>query len=74
MGKPNEIVSDPVTGEAVWIYNNRFEAPLLVSFIPVIGDVLDVAETLQALEKGRELFVFFDIRNVVQRYEFRDME
>ena len=69
-----ETVSDPDSGDEVWVYNSNLEVPLLVSLIPVAGDIADLIELVYTTQKKRELIVLFDKQGVVRKYELRELE
>jgi hypothetical protein len=69
MGQASETVSDPDSGDEVWVYS--IEVPFFVGFIPVVGDIVDVAETAQ---KDRELIVWFDKQGVATKFELRELD
>jgi len=53
------------------MYKDVMEVPLLVSLIPVVGDVADAA---QMMHKKRELIVQFDPLGVVKKIKVRSVE
>ena len=74
LGMAPETVSDPDSGDEVWVYNSNLEVPLLVSLIPVAGDIADLIELVYTTQKKRELIVLFDKQGVVRKYELRELE
>ncbi|WP_139798732.1 hypothetical protein [Andreprevotia lacus] len=67
MGPPSETSLDDA-GHEVWIYQDVVKVPLLVSLIPIVGDVADVVEMTH---DNRELIVQFDAADVVQKVKVR---
>lgn len=58
-------------GTDVWVYEDVMKVPLLVSFIPVVGDVADLAELKH---KNRELIVQFDSLGLVKKVKVRNVD
>lgn len=58
-------------GTDVWVYVDVMKVPLLVSFIPVVGDVADLAELKH---KNRELIVQFDSLGLVKKVKVRNVD
>lgn len=70
LGEADEkIVTDE--GTDVWVYSDVMKVPLLVSLIPVVGDVADVAELKH---KNRELIVQFDSLGLVKKMKVRNLD
>lgn len=59
------------SGGEVWVYSEKPGAPLLVSFIPVVGDIADVIEMAGS---RHELTILFDRGGVVRQYKSRAAE
>jgi len=73
-GEPTEKMID---GEhQVWVYQDKsLEVPLVISFIPIIGDVLDGIDAAdEMLITKYELIIQFDSMGVVNRFKERKME
>ena len=71
VGDPNETFRD--NGEEVWVYSEkRTKVPLLVSFIPIVGDIADAAETIGDMATRYELIVIFDEAGTVKSFRRRE--
>lgn len=72
LGSPQETVAaDDVD---VWIYHDRLEVPMLVSLIPIIGDIADAIELTHNLGKNQELIIQFDRKGVVRKARLRQLD
>ncbi|MEW6677448.1 MAG: alpha/beta hydrolase [Pseudomonadota bacterium] len=71
LGQANEVITDPDTGEEVWIYPTGLAAPWYIGFVPVLGEVVDAVETVQSLHGKEERLIRFDGRGVVQSFTAR---
>jgi hypothetical protein len=74
LGEAAETVSDPQSGDEVWVFTERFEVPLAISLIPLVGDVADVVELAQAAQTQHELVVMFDRHGTVKWYDLRVLD
>jgi len=73
LGKPSEIMRDGA--REIWIYSDKPpEIPWAVSFIPVIGDVLDVVEFIQDARGPHELVLQFDEHGIIRGYTLREIK
>ncbi|MBT0964151.1 hypothetical protein [Denitromonas iodatirespirans] len=73
VGEPTEKIRDK--GEEIWVYGEeRTKVPTLISFIPVVGDILDVAETVRDMKARHELIVIFDDAGVVKSFRRREAQ
>jgi pimeloyl-ACP methyl ester carboxylesterase len=74
MGKADEQFVD-AQGDEIWIYADVLEVPSLVSYIPIVGDIVDAGELVyEVIHKDRELIVQFDSHGVVKKAKVRDIE
>jgi len=72
LGSPQETVAaDDVD---IWIYHDRLEIPMLVSLIPIVGDIADAIELTHNLGKNRELIIQFDRQGIVRKAKLRDLD
>ncbi|MEW6445609.1 MAG: alpha/beta hydrolase [Pseudomonadota bacterium] len=71
LGRPTEVHRD--RDGSVLIYTDaKLDVPILIGFIPVLGDVLDLAATAQDLLKVREEWIFqFDAQGILRRHTQR---
>ncbi|ATE59271.1 hypothetical protein [Thauera sinica] len=58
-------------GSQVWIFSDVLDVPLLVSFIPIVGDVTDA---MQMVHTDREMIVQFDAQGVVRKVKVRKLD
>lgn len=58
----------------VWIYNPRKSLPPLVGWLPVLGDVLEVAEMAHQRMRRHELILQFDTTGVLRRRTVRALD
>jgi pimeloyl-ACP methyl ester carboxylesterase len=73
LGEPSEIMRDGT--REIWIYSDKpLEIPWAVSFIPVIGDVLDVVELIQDARGQHELVLQFDEHGIIHSYTLRELK
>lgn len=73
VGDPSERITDQ--DEEVWIYSeDRIKVPMLISFIPVVGDIADVAETVSDMKTRYELIVIFDALGIVKSFRRREAQ
>lgn len=74
LGKPSSTHKHDEDGE-VWVYNNKLETPLAVSFIPIVGDITDIVELLSNTTQAMKYtIIYFDKNGVVKNYEIRNVE
>src|SRR5574343_326250 len=72
LGPPQETVAaDDVD---IWVYHDRLEIPMLVSLIPIIGDIADAIELTHNLGKNQELIIQFDRQRIVRKAKLRDLD
>lgn len=73
LGKPSEIMRDGA--QEIWIYSDKPpEIPWAVSFIPVIGDILDAVELVQETQGRHELVLQFDEHGIIRSYTLREIK
>lgn len=70
LGKPDEQHTDDDKSE-IWIYIYRVNVPILVSLIPIVGDIADAVELAH---KDRELIVQFNKDGIVKKYKVRSLD
>lgn len=58
----------------VWVYNDRIEIPLLVSLIPIVGDIADAVALVQRTRKNRELIIQFNPDGIVRKAKLREID
>lgn len=73
-GEPDEKMIDG--DHQVWVYQDKsLDIPLAISFVPIIGDVLDVIDTADKMLVAKyELIIQFDNQGVVSRFKQRKMD
>lgn len=65
---------DHQSGE-VWIYSEKLpEVPTLISFLPVVGDLVDAVDVVQSLGNPREIVLEFDAAGVLTHFRQREIE
>jgi pimeloyl-ACP methyl ester carboxylesterase len=76
LGQPRKTYTDfSSQGGEVGVYHRKPDKmPAAVSFIPVIGDLVDVVETARDLQEWRELVVEYDPSGVVRQAGIRRIE
>ena len=72
LGLPQEMITEP--GVDIWVYSNKLEIPLLVSLIPIVGDIADAIELLQNVQKNHELIIQFDASSTVKKVKLRELD
>lgn len=70
LGKADENYTDDDQSE-VWIYVYRVDVPLLVSLIPIVGDITDAVDMAH---KDREIVVQFNKDGIVKSYKLRSLD
>lgn len=70
LGKADEVHDDDDGGQ-VWVYRDTVEVPMLLSLVPILGDIADGAAMLH---KNRELIVSFDRSGIVRKWKLRPLE
>lgn len=70
LGKADEVHDDEDGGQ-VWVYRDTIEVPMLLSLVPILGDIADGAALLH---KKRELIVSFDRGGVVRKWKLRPLD
>lgn len=74
LGEPLETVAKETGGEVI-IYNDKsFDPPMVLSFIPIVGDVLDAVEAVQMTQTNHELILQTDINGVIVKYKLRELK
>lgn len=58
-------------GSEIWIYIYRVNVPILVSLIPIVGDL---ADTVDMIHKDHEIIVQFQNNGVVKKYKVRALK
>lgn len=72
MGEPSSTHKHDSETE-VWVYNTKIETPLLVSFIPIVGDIADIVEMVSnTTQPIHYTIIYFDQNGVVKNVEERD--
>jgi hypothetical protein len=72
LGAPQEtIAADDL---AIWVYHDRLEIPMLVSLIPIIGDIADTIELVQNIRNNHELIIQFGPNGIVRKAKLREMD
>ncbi|MQA37943.1 hypothetical protein [Rugamonas aquatica] len=56
-------------GYEVWIYDDKHAIPELLHWLPVVGNVVSVAEATRSVH---ELAILFDKDGVVRKYQLRE--
>lgn len=56
-------------GYEVWIYDDKHAIPELLHWLPVVGDVVSVAEATRSVH---ELAILFDKDGIVRKYQLRE--
>jgi hypothetical protein len=76
LGQPRKTYAplDAQGGEVRVYHSKPDKAHAAVSFIPVLGDLVDALETVQAMREWRELVVEYDASGVVRRAGLRRIE
>lgn len=69
LGNPSEQFED--RGRNIWVYSDRLDVPFPVGFIPVVGDIADVAEIAHT---NQELIIQFDEHELVSKYKLRHLD
>jgi outer membrane protein assembly factor BamE (lipoprotein component of BamABCDE complex) len=72
LGEPTERQS--FADAEVWVYNPRKRLPPLVGWLPVLGDVLEVAELAHQRLRRHELILPFDTTGVLRRRTVRALD
>lgn len=57
------------SGYEVWVYQYKAGVPMVVGFIPVVGDI---AAAIDAARRERELAILFDKHGIVRKYRLRE--
>ncbi len=70
LGKADEVHDDDEGGQ-VWVYRDTVEVPMLLSLVPILGDIADGAAMLH---KNRELIVSFDRSGIVRKWKLRPLD
>ncbi|MFZ2889491.1 alpha/beta fold hydrolase [Sulfuricurvum sp.] len=74
LGKPFETVAKHFGGEVI-IYNDKpIDTPMALSFIPILGDVLDAVEVVQMAQTDHELILQTDMNGVIIKYKLRKLK
>ncbi len=69
LGPPDENIEEEEA--RVWVYSAQFSLPMGVGYLPVLGDLLDLAETAHNLSNAHELIIQFDEQGVVRKRSLR---
>ena len=73
MGVAAETYADG--GREIWVYSDKpKEIPFFISYIPVVGEIADAVELMQAMRKNHELIIQFDEEGLVRKYKRRELE
>lgn len=74
LGEPLETVVKDSGGEVI-IYNDKpIDTPMALSFIPILGDVLDAVEVVQMAQTDHELILQTDMNGVIIKYKLRELK
>lgn len=76
LGAPRKSYSAPdVPAGTVCVYHRKPDKiPLALSFVPVVGDLLDAVQMVQEQQEWRELVVEYDAQGVVRRAGVRRID
>jgi hypothetical protein len=58
----------------VWVYNDKIDIPMLVSVIPIVGDIADAVALIQNIRKNHELVIQFAPDGIVRKAKLREMD
>lgn len=58
----------------VWVYNPRMKLPPGVAWLPVLGDVLELADLAHQRLRRHELILEFDVAGVLRRHTVRALD
>lgn len=69
MGEGDTVSFD--NGWEAWVYSDKPGLPMVVSFIPIVGEISDLVEMVGT---RRELTIVFDDKGIVRKFKARAAE
>lgn len=72
LGQAQETIREPDV--EIWVYHDKIEIPMLVSIIPVVGDIAEAVALFQNVHKNHELVIQFAPDGIVRKAKLRDRD